>query len=430
MTEIEEEEEKKKKKKKKKSSKKDQDHECDGDGEDDQESSKVKKKKKKKVAPTDDQQQQLQQHTNTDAAAEDLADALAGTNLLPLEESSSPTTTTTPVSGGKSGPSKYDKYSADYFHATLEEIRRKCERKLKLKTKDKDDFATTCTNFYATWTENEENDRWLAELAEGKNSKGGGKQQQQQQRTTGQLLEEQTRFASELKKALSKRKKICIKSAMKVFANLKEDSLMGIEEKLVKGAIIAQATPEKLAAFAAQSKANEKLIKRLFGDAELMKDMLLHGGAVKYDYGNAIRIFVECMGGLSSKKKKTKTSSGNCSSSSSDDHKWTQVNHKIALACALELASPIYEFDSMVPIDPVARFHHFVDAHKAGELDPSFPFFTVWEMRQIINCDAPNDQMTWCRKMVRCIFVVLPIIVLNSACTSLVNLIVDFDMEI
>jgi hypothetical protein len=114
-----------------------------------------------------------------------------------------------------------------------------------------------------------------------------------------------------------------------------------------------------------------------------MKDMLRHGGAAKYKYGNAMRIYAECIDNLDN------LTAG-----------WEKVNKKIALACALELAAPVWEFDSNVEIDPVARFKHFEEAHRLGELDPAFSSFSVWEMRQIVNCDAPNDQMKWCRKMV------------------------------
>ena len=91
-----------------------------------------------------------------------------------------------------------------------------------------------------------------------------------------------------------------------------------------------------------------------------------------------------------------------------DVFSWEQVaslHQRLAwLPCSLELASPMYEFDTSIKIDPVARYQHFVEAHKAGELDPAFPFFSIWEMRQIVNCDAPNDQMKWCRQMVRISF--------------------------
>ena len=288
--------------------------------------------------------------------------------------------------------SDYDKYSAEYFQAILEEIRSKCDRKLKLKVKDKDAFAMTCQNYYDAWMSKQENDRWLTELVEGKNSKKNATEI----RTTEQLIQAQTDYAKELDATVLKRQKWCIKSALNVFMGLKEDSLMGIEEKMAKGAIVAQATPEKLAEFASKSKQNEKLLKRLFGDPVLMKEMLLHGGAVKYEYGEAIRIYVDCM----EDGKLPKTNDKDNAIDTKDDDEWTKIHRKIALACALELASPVYEFDTTKVVDPVARYKHFVEAHQAGELDPAFPFFSVWEMRQIVNCDAPNEQMTWCRKMV------------------------------
>jgi len=320
--------------------------------------------------------------------------------------------------------SDYDKYSIEYFQATLEEIRSKCERKLKLKTKDKDAFAAMCTNYYDIWKEKQENDRLLTELLEGKDNKiNNGKNNRTENRTKKQLVEAQMKHAKGLDSTLIKRKKWCIKSALKVFIGVKEDSLLGIENKLVKGAIIAQMTPTKLASFASKSKINEKLLKRLFGDAHLMKEMLLHGGAMKYEYGEAIRIYDDCMEveqqqdngkgktkTVSSKKSKKKSKDDNEKNEveaevevevgDDNNDKWMKVNRKIALACALELASPVYEFDTTTIVDPVERYKHFVEAHKSGELDPSFPFFSVWEMRQIVNCDAPNEQMTWCRKMV------------------------------
>lgn len=285
----------------------------------------------------------------------------------------------------------YERYSLGYFQAVLEEIRLKCQRKLKLKLKDQEAFAMTCQNFYDVWTQKEENDRWLAELLDGNNPKHNPKEK----RTTQELIEAQTKYAKELTATVLKRKNWCIKSALTVFMGLKEDSLMGLEDKLVKGAIIAQATPRKLAEFASKGKKNEKLLKALFSDSLLMKDMLLHGGAASYEYGEAIRIYVDCM--------EVEKSSKRIREGEMDEYTeelWDDVHRKIALACALELASPVYEFDTTKIVDPVARYKHFVEAHQAGELDPAFPCFSVWEMRQIVNCDAPNEQMSWCRRMV------------------------------
>jgi len=291
----------------------------------------------------------------------------------------------------------FDKWGVEYFGALLEEIRAKCVRKLKIAEKDRKNFIMACNNFYESWQDKQENDKWLSELLEGNNSK---------QKTTGkqsiqELVESQTQYGNDLDALLNQRKRRSIKSALSVFMGLNEDSLTRIQEILVKGAIISQATPQKLADFASKSKRNKKLLKRLFDDTQLMKEMLLHGGATKYEYGEAIRIFVDCMEvDKSSKKKTSKSIEEDAEDEDFEDDDWSKVHRKIALACALELASPIFEFDTANNIDPVARYKHFVEAHKAGELDPAFPYFSIWEMRQIVNCDAPNDQMTWCRRMV------------------------------
>ena len=294
----------------------------------------------------------------------------------------------------------YDKWGVDYFHAILEEIRAKCERKLKIKDRAREAFVSECHDFYDTWMEKQESDQWLSELLEGNNSRNKNKGKGNQ--NTEQLIQTQTEFGKELDIVLKQRKKACIKAALHVFMGLKEDSLTRIQELLVKGAIIAQAGPERLAEFASKGKENKKLLKRLFGDTQLMKEMLLHGGAAKYEYGEAIRIFVECM--EVSKKKSGKKKRDVEDGEDFEDDEWSKIHRKIALACSLELASPMYEFDTSIKIDPVARYQHFVEAHKAGELDPAFPFFSIWEMRQIVNCDAPNDQMKWCRQMVRISF--------------------------
>jgi len=429
-------------KKKKKKSKKGNDIEGNGDDDDGKMviAKKKKKKKKKKDGDSDDDddldidglsprtpgvESKKKKKKKKDASeTEDLVDALADTNLLDSDgneegdeskkkkkkkKEASETEDLVDDSADASAvpaSSKKDTYSVKYFQGILTIIRIKCERNLKLKTKDKEEFALTCKDYYDMWIEKQDNDRRLTELLDENNNKNNPTGQQ----TTEQLVEAQTKYASELDSTMLKRKKRCIKSAMKVFMGLDPDLLTEIEDQIVKGAIIAQATPIKLAEFASKSKTNEKLLKRLFSDAHLMKEMLLHGGARKAEYGNAMRIFTDCMEDwkVSSKKKskggkgKHKTDDDNADKEKEEkgDSKWMVVNMKIALACALELASPIYEFDSTTLIDPVERYKHFVDAHKSGELDPSFPFFSVWEMRQIVNCDAPNDQMSWCRKMV------------------------------
>ena len=68
-------------------------------------------------------------------------------------------------------------------------------------------------------------------------------------------------------------------------------------------AVLFQGTPAGLAGFAAKSEANEALLGQLLGDATLMRDMLLAGGAVSSEdqkgapgparYGEAMAIYAE-----------------------------------------------------------------------------------------------------------------------------------------
>lgn len=282
------------------------------------------------------------------------------------------------------------KYSVEYFEFLLQEVKEKCQRKLKLKSKDRDAFADACNTYYETWYYKVENEQWLNDMLESKN--GGG---------TPEEIAEAQQYIDDANANLPKCKRQCIRSALKIFeSSLDEERMNVLEERLVKGAIIAQATPQKLADFAAQSKDNEKLLKRFLADSVLMKEMLRHGGAAKYEYGNAMKIYFECVGDDVKDDEEGNPDDDDYDEVKEMEKAWARVNKRIALACALELASPVYEFDSTTPIDAVARYKHFEKAHRKGELDPAFPFFSVWEMRQIINCDAPNEQMEWCREMV------------------------------
>jgi len=394
---LQSEKDPKKKKKKKKKEKKDK------KGEDDDEIAipeKTKKKKKSKKKTGEDLSESHPDSTvvSPETRKKECA-AIDAAILSPI--GISPSVLASPGSNAKKGinPSSklHDKWGVEYFEALLEEIRAKCDRKLKIKEKEREHFISTCNEFYDTWAEEQENDLWLMDLVEGKNPH----KHETEEQTTEELIEAQTEYGKELNAAMIQQKRMCIKSALNVFMGLKEDSFTRIEEILVKGAIISQAKPQILAEFAVKGKRNKDLLKRLFGDTQLMKEMLHHGGAAKYEYGEAIRIFVDCMEvNKSSEKKAGEKKDDDSEDEDFEDDEWSKVHRKIALACALELASPMYEFDTSNKVDPVARYKHFVDAHRAGELDPAFPYFSVWEMRQIVNCDAPNDQMSWCRKTV------------------------------
>jgi len=72
---------------------------------------------------------------------------------------------------------------------------------------------------------------------------------------------------------------------------------------------------------------------------------------------------------------------------------------KLALAVALELCSPLKLFDSASKfVDPMQRYVHYEQAYLYGELDPAFEHFQVWEMRNIVNCDATDEELGWGRQ--------------------------------
>mmetsp|Transcript_25113 Transcript_25113/g.41177 ORF Transcript_25113/g.41177 Transcript_25113/m.41177 type:complete len:733 (+) Transcript_25113:141-2339(+) len=369
-------EKKEKKEKKKKKEKNDDDEGGGGGGEESAPKSPSSKKKKKKKGDAE--------------GAEESAPPLTSPTSKKKKKKKGDGEGAEDLASPMMSPSGKKKFSVEYFEAILEELREKLEKKIKIKSKDREAFADACNGYYDVWYGKWENEQWLHDLVD----KGASEEE----------IAEAQAYVDESNESLPQHKRYAIGKALKIFENLEEERITAMEEKLVKGAIIAQASPQKLADFAAESKENEKLLKRLFGNAKLMKDMLRHGGAVKYEYGNAMKIYAECIGDEEDDEDDKPKLPDDEDDEEYDEAKelergFKRVNKKIALACALELASPPFEFDSSVPIDPVARYKHFEKAHRKGELDPAFPFFSVWEMRQIVNCDAPNDQMSWCRSM-------------------------------
>ena len=52
------------------------------------------------------------------------------------------------------------------------------------------------------------------------------------------------------------------------------------------------------------------------------------------------------------------------------------------------------------PPEPLARYQHFKEAHRNGELFPTFNDLTVWDLRQIVSSNASNEDLAWGRAMV------------------------------
>jgi len=158
-----------------------------------------------------------------------------------------------------------------------------------------------------------------------------------------------------------------------------------LDAMLVKGAVLATATPHSLAEFAQQGKEQAALVDKLLADPALMKQMLEAGGAKFGKYGRAMEIYAAIQ------KASSKSGSG--------------LFQRLALAVSLEHAMPIAQNNPQdqpnlpAVVDPVKRYQHYEKAYLDGELDPAFKYFTTWEYRMVVNCDASDQILAWGREM-------------------------------
>jgi len=170
---------------------------------------------------------------------------------------------------------------------------------------------------------------------------------------------------------------------------LSSDALDG---KLAKYVVMSEATPRGLAEFAQEGDEQEGLVERLLADADLMTQMVVAGGAAAGKggparYGPAMKIYTDIQ------SASAKASGG--------------VFQRLALAVALEHAVPRGQrnatalTDAPKTVDPVKRYLSYEKAYLAGELDPGFEGLTVWEYRNVVNGEEPDETAAWGRKMLR-----------------------------
>ena len=160
-----------------------------------------------------------------------------------------------------------------------------------------------------------------------------------------------------------------------------------LDATLVKGAVLAEATPRGLAEFAQQGREQEALVDKLLADGALMKQMLETGGAKFGSYGRAMEIYTAIQ------KASPKAREG--------------IFQRLALAVSLEHAKPIPQSNpddqSSAPatVDPVKRYLHYEKASLVGELDAAFKGLSAWEYRMVVDSDAPDQILAWGREMLR-----------------------------
>ena len=160
-----------------------------------------------------------------------------------------------------------------------------------------------------------------------------------------------------------------------------------LDAKLVKCAVLANATPRGLSEFAQQGKEQEALVEKLLGDTRLMKEMLAAGGARNGKYGAAMQVY---------------TTIQNASPRAKEG-----IFQRLALGASLEHAVPIAQNNPVAAtnapavVDPVKRYLHFEKAYLGGELDPAFKDLTAWELRNVVNGDESDETLAWGREMLR-----------------------------
>lgn len=171
-----------------------------------------------------------------------------------------------------------------------------------------------------------------------------------------------------------------ISAAKPILAKL--DKLLSseiLDSNLIKCAVLTEATPAGLAKFAAQGPEQEALITKLLGDNDLMKQMLVAGGAKDGNYGKAIQIYAQI-------RKASQRAD-------------RDVLQRLAVGTSLEQAGPGRLTEGK--IDPVVRYLHYEKAYMNGELDPAFKNMTTWECRMITDAPESEDDLAWCREMMR-----------------------------
>ncbi|MEY3898800.1 MAG: hypothetical protein RLZZ214_4322 [Verrucomicrobiota bacterium] len=160
-----------------------------------------------------------------------------------------------------------------------------------------------------------------------------------------------------------------------------------LDAKLVKCAVLAEATPRGLAEFAQQDKEKEALVEKLLTDDKLMKDMLVAGGAKFGKYGRAMEIY-------SAIQQTGPKASG-------DNLRRLALATGLEHAVAIQQSNPQDQTNAPATVDPVKRYLHYEKAFLDGELDGAFKDLSTWEYRMVVNCDAPDQILAWGREMLR-----------------------------
>jgi len=199
--------------------------------------------------------------------------------------------------------------------------------------------------------------------------------------------------------------------ALDAFLSLPDSfsSADGLDAMLVKCALMTKASrgskvgrtwhSDLLANFAVKGPAQEALVDQLLGDPLLMKDMLVAGGVVGGNYGEAMGVYTNVTKASGALRAAIASSAAPGPWDSRDP---AGVLKRLAISTALAHATPIEhrngsQYVGSKYIDPVDRYLHFEKYYKAGDLDPGFPILTAFELSHTIDVKSLDEDLVWLR---------------------------------
>ena len=168
-----------------------------------------------------------------------------------------------------------------------------------------------------------------------------------------------------------------------------------LDSKLMKAAIIGNATPRGLAEFAQQGDLEKGLLDKLFADEALMKQILVSGGANGGEFGEAMQVY-EAILAKSERAREVGSIFQRLALGTALHQPWLEGKENGGGVHGILLA------DHTTPDGPVARYLHYEKAYLDGELDPAFKDMNAWECRFITNDPSyTNEELSWAREMMR-----------------------------
>jgi formylglycine-generating enzyme required for sulfatase activity len=180
-----------------------------------------------------------------------------------------------------------------------------------------------------------------------------------------------------------------------------------LDAALLRYVMLNDATPKQLAkeAGAAADDEQEKWIQKALDEHEsnysntmtaLLREMLIADGPKGNHYGRALVIYHNILQ----------------TSDRLPEHDPTGILQKLALAIALEHATPLQQENPKKPptthdsaddnfVDPIRRYLNYEMAYLQGELDSNFELLSTWELRFVVDGPEPDEISQWGREMLR-----------------------------